>query len=93
MSNAGPGLSPNKQSATGKVSATNLRGDTVSAGYRTGTPRDGRETARSQSPDGLIKTGAPVNMTRNATGITAFSTKQPHSPGRALGTPGKLTGK
>lgn len=37
MSNAGPGLSPNKQSQSGKVSPSNAHGDTVTQGYLAGT--------------------------------------------------------
>jgi hypothetical protein len=33
MSNAGPGLAPNKQAVSGKVAAVDGAGDKVSAGY------------------------------------------------------------
>lgn len=93
MSNAGPGLSPNQQSSVGKVSSTNQHGEKVAVNYRTGSPADGRDTARSQVPSGMIKTGAPISMGRGVTNETLFNTRQPHAAGRALGTPGKLTGK
>lgn len=93
MSNAGPGLSPNKQATSGKVAAVNQHGEKVAVDYRTGSPRDGRDTARSQVPAGMIKTGAPINMSRGETQETLFNTRQPHAAGRALGTPGRLTGK
>jgi hypothetical protein len=49
MSNAGPGLSPNKQAASGKVAAVDERGNPVKAGYQNGNNRK-FQTAQPKAP-------------------------------------------
>lgn len=87
MSNAGPGLSPNKQSQSGKVAATNVRGETISPNYIERSD-DGRK--RGGMPAGSLSaaaTGMPQNTSGGkVNGFFKTSSKQPHAPIRPLGT-------
>jgi hypothetical protein len=55
MSNAGPGLAPNKQSQSGKVAAVDGAGDKVSAGY---IKRDNDMFKASQSKAPALASGS-----------------------------------
>lgn len=96
MSNAGPGLSPNKQSQSGKVSPTNEHGETVSPNYVRNRP-DGRDAIRGGMPSGCLSasdTGVPQN-TRGGKSNGFFATlppTQPNAVSRDLGAPSQGTG-
>jgi hypothetical protein len=95
MSNAGPGLAPNKQSATGKVSAINQHGDKVALNSR--TSGQDNSLVHGVLPQGSLltkDTGMPQNNgSRPGNGLKIFNTKAPKNANRPLGTSGRLTGK